>query len=185
MELSRSTVVLFVFLMIMAIGAIFVARQFRSRLTSPAGLRVASEQRLKNLHTAMLAYHTDHQAWPDSRLSLMRDRHLSIGAAAGIAYQAPAAAAPLETVVFWREQILPGAAIGEPWAGSDKPATIAMPAIGHAMTLGGELLRIPENEFSQRTAEWSGATQVNPAISPAESPAELPAESPASPATAE
>ncbi len=162
MELSRSTVVLFVFLMIMAVGAIFVARQFRTRLTSPAGLRLASEQRLKNLHAAMLAYRADHQAWPDSRLSLLRDRHLSIAAAAGIAYHQPASAAPHETVVFWREQVLPGAAIGEPWAGFEKPATTAMPAIGHAMTLGGELLRVPDNEFSQRIADWSGGVQKTP-----------------------
>lgn len=160
MELSRSTVVLFVFLMIMAVGAIFVARQFRTRLTSPAGLRVASEQRLKNLHAAVLAYHADHQAWPDSRLSLLRDRHLSIAAAAGIAYLPPASASPAETVIFWREKTLPGAAIGEPWAGSDKPATTAMPAIGHAITLGGELLRIPESEFSQRAAQWSAGMKV-------------------------
>lgn len=158
MELSRSTIVLFVFLMVMALGAIVVAHQFRTKLTTPAGLRILSEQRLRHLHTALLAYQEAHGTWPDSRLTLLRDRRLSIAAAAGQGYRQPEAGASSDTVVLWREQILPGARAGEPWAGPDHPASDHIPAIGHALTAGGELLEIPAAEFPARLATWTEST---------------------------
>jgi len=160
MELSRSTIVLFVFLMVMALGAIVIAHQFRTKLTTPAGLRILSEQRLRHLHTALLAYRETHHVWPDSRLSLLRDRRLSIAAAAGQGYRRPDEGAPADTVVLWREQILPGAKAGEPWAGPEHPAPQDIPAIGHAITLGGEVLAIPAREFSDRLAAWTDVTPV-------------------------
>lgn len=149
--LSRSTVVLIVFLVIVGIGAIYVAREFRTKMISPAGLRLSSAQRLRNLHRAILAYRAEHAAWPDSRLSLMRDRNLRLGAVAGIAYAPPAGEDPA-TIILWREEILPGAAIGEPWSGADAPATVAHPPVGHALTLGGTLLELDEAEFRSRVS---------------------------------
>ncbi len=155
MELSRSTVVLFVFLMIIALGAIVVAQQFRRSLTTPAGLRVLSEQRLRNLHAAVHAYRDQHGIWPDSRLSLLRDRRLGLPAAAGIGYRPPEPDAVDTVVIFWREHVLPGAKAGDAWAGPDQPAPRDIPAIGHAITLAGTLQEIPAAEFPQLLAAWT------------------------------
>lgn len=155
MELSRSTVVLFVFLMIIGMGAIVVAQQFRRTLTTPAGMRILSEQRLRNLHAALHAYRDQHSAWPDSRLSLLRDRRLGIPAAAGIGYRPPAADATDTTVIFWRDQVLPGVKAGDVWAGPKQLAQQDIPAIGHAITLAGTLQEIPAAEFPQHVAAWT------------------------------
>lgn len=147
--LSRSTVVLIVCLVMFGLGAIYVAREFRTKMISPAGLRLSSAQRLRGLHAAILAYHGEHRVWPDSRLTLMRDRNLTIGAAAGIAYAPPTGEDPA-VVILWREQLLPGVAVGERWSAPDEPATVAHPPVGHAMTLGGDLLELDEAEFRRR-----------------------------------
>lgn len=163
MELSRSTVVLFVFLMIIGLGAIVVAQQFRRTLTTPAGMRVLSEQRLRNLHAALQAYRDEHRTWPDSRLSLLRASRLGIPAAAGIGYRPPAPDAADTTVVFWRDQVLPGAKAGDVWAGPKQRAVQDIPAVGHAITLAGTLQEIPAAEFPQQVATWTDTAAESPA----------------------
>jgi len=149
--MSRGTIALMVMVLLFGLGAIFVAREMKTTLSSPAGVRLASQERLRNLATALGAYRQAHQAWPESQLQLLRDRKLAMGAVAGVLYRRPAAnAAPPDQVVFWREQLLPAVARGEPWAGPGQPAERDMPAVGHVVTVDLAFAALPPDEFARR-----------------------------------
>lgn len=148
--MSRGAIALMVMVTMFGLGAIFVAREFKTTLSSPAGLRLASQERLRNLATALHAYREAHAAWPDSTLQLLRDRRLALPAVAGVLYRKPADAASPDQVVLWREQLLPAVRRGEPWAGPDKPAERDVPAVGHVVTADLVFSVLTPEEFARR-----------------------------------
>ena len=148
--MSRGAIALMVMVIMFGLGAIFVAREFRTTLTSAAGVRVASQERLRNLATALQAYRDAHAAWPDSTLQLLRDRKLALPAVAGVLYRKPAADASPDQVVLWREQLLPAVKRGEPWAGPDQPAERDIPAVGHVVTADLAFSVLTPDEFARR-----------------------------------
>ena len=148
--MSRGAIALMVMVTMFGLGAIFVAREFKTTLSSPAGLRLASQERLRNLATALHAYREAHAAWPDSTLQLLRERKLALPAVAGVLYRKPAAAAPPDQVVLWREQLLPAVRRGESWAGPDKPAERDVPAVGHVVTVDLVFAVLTPEDFARR-----------------------------------
>lgn len=151
--MSRSTVALVIFVTVMMLGAILVAREMRGALRSPAGQRLASIERLKNLKSALDAYRAAHGDWPDTRLQATRDRRMAVGAFAGLGYRKPRPGDAPATPLLWRELPLDGVRAGEPWAGPDQPAERDMPAVGHLLTQQGEVLALEVPEFRRRLAE--------------------------------
>lgn len=148
--MSRGSIALMVLVALVGIGAIIVAREFRTTLSSPAGVRLASEERLRNLAAALGTYRAAHAAWPDSQAQLMRDRRLALPAVAGVIYRRPAADAPPDQIVLWRELLLPAVRRGEPWAGPDRPAERDHPAVGHVVTADLVFAALPPEEFARR-----------------------------------
>ena len=148
--MSRGAIALMVLVTVFGLGAIIVAREFRTTLSSPAGLRLASQERLRNLAAALGAYRQAHGAWPDSTLQLLRDRKLALPAVAGVLYRKPAAAALPDQVVLWREQLLPAVRRGEAWAGPGKPAEHDVPSVGHVVTADLGFSVLTPEEFARR-----------------------------------
>jgi hypothetical protein len=148
--MSRGSIALMVLVALFGIGAILVAREFRTALSSPAGVRLASEQRLRNLAAALAAYRAQHRAWPENQLQLLRDRDLRIPAVAGVRYRRPAAGAGPDTVVLWREEPLPAVARGEPWGGDGQPASEDHPSVGHVVTADLRFHALPAADFRRR-----------------------------------
>jgi len=148
--MSRGAIALMVLVAMFGVGAIFVAREFKTAMSAPAGVRLASQERLRNLAAALRAYRAEHAAWPDSTLQLLRDRKLAIPAVAGVLYRKPPADAPPDQVVLWREQLLPAVRRGEPWAGADEPAVRDIPAVGHVVTADLAVGVLTPEEFARR-----------------------------------
>jgi hypothetical protein len=148
---SRSTWALFVLLAVLGVGAIVVATRLRAKLVSPAGQRLAAENRLRTALAGVQAYRAEFHAWPERLLQPIRSGHLAFGASAGVLYRRPAEDAPADTVVLWRELLLPAVRRGDPWSGPADPAPSDVPAVGLAATVGGQVLRLPPDEFARRT----------------------------------
>lgn len=150
--MSKSTWALFVLLAIMAVGAIAIATQFRSKLISPAGQRLAAENRLRVVITGLRAYRDAGNAWPEQLAQPIRSGQLTLANCTGVKYRRPAEGAAPDTVVLWRETPMPAVQRGHPWSGPDDLAEHDMPAVGLVATSDGRVLRLPLDEFARRTA---------------------------------
>jgi len=153
--MSKSTWALFVLLAVLAIGAIAVATQFRRKLISPAGQRLASENRLRIVIAGLRVYRDAEGAWPERLAQPISSGRLTLASCAGVIYRRPSANAVADTVVAWRETILPGVRRGEQWSGPEDRATHDIPAVGFVATLDGRVERVAPEEFVRRT---TGAT---------------------------
>lgn len=150
--MSKSTWALFVLLAIMAVGAIAVATQFRRALVSPAGQRMAAENRLRVVITGLRAYHDAYAAWPEQLAQPIRAGQLTLASCTGVQYRRPAADAGADIVVVWRETLMPAVKQGQQWSGPEDLAQHDMHAIGLAATVDGRVLRLDPDEFARRTA---------------------------------
>ena len=155
--MSKSTWALFVLLAVLAVGAIAITTQFRRKLISPAGQRLASENRLRIVIAGLRVYRDEEGAWPDQLAQPIRSGRLTLASCVGVIYRRPLTSAVANTVVAWRETILPGVRRGEQWSGPEDRAAQDMPAVGFIATLDGRVERVPPDEFVRRTAIPAGA----------------------------
>lgn len=146
--MNRSTAVLIVFVLIIGVGAIVIAKQTHAALTSPAGERAKSIERLRNLGAALRAYHGDHGAWPDQLVQVIRARKLPLAAFGGVRYRHPRPGDAETSVLLWRETPLPAVARGEPWGGPDKPAERDHPAIAVVVGIDGVVRQVDPAELA-------------------------------------
>ena len=150
--MSKSTWALFVLLAVLAVGAIVIATQFRRALVSPLGQRLAGENRLRAVMVGLQAYRNAEGGWPDQLAQPIRRGQLSTAACSGVRYRKPGVDATPDSVVIWRELLLPGVKRGESWSGPEDPAAQDIPAAGLIGTSDGRILRVPPEEFTRRTA---------------------------------
>src|SRR4051812_45747792 len=114
--MNRSTAITVVFALILAIGAVIVAREFRGALARPAVQRLGHRPTLQTPAEALRDYRADcGGAWPDSLFQLFRHERLQLGANRGYVYRKPPADAPDGTIVLSSEAYHPAVKTGEPW----------------------------------------------------------------------
>lgn len=149
--MSRSSAIAFVFLAIMALGAVVVARQFRTVQKSPYFQRRDAQRKLRTLAEALAAYRADHRAWPDQLFQLSRDRGLPLGAAAGLNYRRPPPGAGGDVLVVVPDLVQPAVRVGDELDGGRRAET-DLPAVAYVLTADGSVVELGEAEFRRRSA---------------------------------
>lgn len=150
--MSKSTWALFVLLAVLSVGAIAIATQFRTKLISPAGQRLAAENRLRVVITGVIAYRNEQGAWPEQLAQVIRSGRLQLNQCTGVQYRRPALDAAPDRVVVWRETVLPAVPKGQPWSGPEDLAPHDMPAVGMVATVDGQVRRLDPAAFAAATA---------------------------------
>ncbi|HYE04736.1 MAG TPA: hypothetical protein VEL07_04365 [Planctomycetota bacterium] len=149
--MSRSTAITIVFVLIMAFGAVIVAREFRGALTRPAVQRLEHQRTLAALAAALKDYRADHRAWPDTLFQLLKhSQELGLGANRGYQYRKPAGDAPDEIVIS-SQAFHPAVPAGQPWGGEGDLAPVDVPAVAYVVTADLVVRELPLDEARRRS----------------------------------
>jgi hypothetical protein len=158
--MSRASWITVVFVLIMAVGALVVHREFRNAQERPALQRELSEMRLRQFATAIAAYRERHQAWPDTLFTLMKDARLPFGAHAvrgtGLyGYRPPPPGSSGDFLIMASSGFHAGIRADEPWDGPGAMAASDLPPVAYVLTAD---LRILKLDPAERDRRWSAAT---------------------------
>ncbi len=133
--MSRSTAITVVFALILAIGAVIVAREFRGALARPAVQRLEHQRTLATLAAALKEYRDEQRAWPDTLFQLLKhSRELGLGANRGYQYRKPPDDARPDRIVISSEAFHPAVPAGQPWGAEGERAVVDVPSVAYVVT---------------------------------------------------
>ncbi len=149
--MSRSTAITIVFVLILAFGAVIVAREFRGALARPAVQRLEHQRTLATLVEALKDYRTDEHAWPDTLFQLLKhSQELGLGANRGYEYRKPVGDAP-DQIVISSQAFHPAVPAGQPWGAEGELAPDEVPAVAYVVTADLVVRELPLDEARHRS----------------------------------
>ncbi|MBA3847924.1 MAG: hypothetical protein H0X45_14945 [Planctomycetes bacterium] len=149
--MSRSTAITIVFVLILAFGAVIVAREFRGALARPAVQRLEHQRTLATLAEALKDYRADQHAWPDTLFQLLKHSpELGLGANRGYQYRKPDSDAA-DQIIISSEAFHPAVPAGQPWGAEGELATAEVPAVAYVVTADLVVHELPLDEAARRS----------------------------------
>lgn len=149
--MSKAFAAAAVFMAVLAVGAVLVAREFRAAQERPGAERVLDRERLERVAAAIAAYRRAHgDAWPRKALELHREQGLPL-ADAGVRYRMPPPDAADDYVVCWMEVLRSGARRGEPWGAAGQVADRDIPPASLVLTKALRIEELDEAAWRART----------------------------------
>ncbi len=160
-----------VFVVVMAVGALLVGREFRQAQERPGVQRLESQRRLGQFAAALAAYQGRHHDWPDNLFQVMKDQHLGFGAnlvrgGGTYRYRKPGRDDGADRVVMWSDLPHQGVKAGEPWGGEGEVATSDHPPVSYVLTRDLRIEEVGLEAWRTRTGQAADSAAA-PAPAPA------------------